>query len=395
MAYNWDEDKFMSCVKMLADLISKETDITKKCYLLKVLDNSNMLVMERFNTNEAPDKSSEQIMQEIYSDNIFFGRYYSLIDDFYDKLIPMFDTINGIEDKIDCIFNDNFNIAGLTGAYVTNEEALSLTTAFYHNFDEKLIPYFEEVFADRFDFLRFRPMTSKQNGNISAGYTLFIDGIRKNFINIGKTKEASKIYTMIHEYGHATKNLVNPKSCYSSDYGLFAEIDAIFPELVAMHENVGNIDPFYVAFSKYNTLITYFQYADYLTLQDLLIKRWKDNGMNIDTKFMSAMEENYEINEAMIEKIMRASIFTEGTYVLSYLVAMELLHIYKTDQKKALELYNQFLNACDSSDLLPFVCNLVKINEHIGDEVREIVNEMKLQLKSYEKNGVTKRQSTK
>ena len=390
MAYNWDESKYMSCIKMLADLINKETDVTKRCYLLKVLDNSKM-AMDRFDSSIMPTKSNKQRMQEIYSDNIFFGRYYSLIDDFYDQLFPILDDFKDIENKLELIFDENFNLARLTGAYVTNEKALSLTAAFYHYFDEKLIPYFDEVYADRFNFLRFRATTDKQNAYTDVGYTLFIDEIRKNFINIGKTKEASKIYTMIHEYGHATKNLVNPKSCYSSDDGLFAEVDAIFPELVAMHENVGDFNPLYVAFLKYNNLITYFQFADYLTLQDLLIKRWKDNGMKIDSKLKSILDEDYEIDEELIEKIMNASILTEGTYVISYLVAMELLHIYKTDRTKALDLYNQFLKACDSSDLFPFMSNLVKINGHIVDEAKEIVREMKLQLKLAEKNGVVKR----
>ncbi len=388
MIYTWKDKDFERYINMLPNLIENETDVKKRCYLLKVYDVSKQMMLDRFSSMHEYPETVRQRMFTINNERIFYGRYYTLIQEFYDKVTPLLDKMHSVEDKITDLFGEDCDIAQVTGSYLSNGKALSLTAAFYECFDKEIKPCFDEVFEDRFNFLRFLKTPSSAGRRESDGTTLFIDGVRKNFITIKKSKEADKVYTMIHEYGHATKNLYNPSSSYSSDDGLFVEVDGIFPELVAMHENIGNINPLYVAFNKYATLVNYLEYADYLTLQTALINCWKENGRKNNATFRKQVEDYYNVDKDMLRDIVNSSIFDEGVYVMSYLVAIELLHIYKKDKEQAINLYNQFLSLTSESDLFPYVCSLVRINGNVLEEAETVVDEMKLELERYEAEHV-------
>lgn len=388
MKYNWTTADFLKQIDLLRVLIQKERNPERKYYLEKVLDSSQYIFHQKFSQFKEPTESIKQRLCNINDERLSYGRYYSIIQDFYFSLEPLEDKIAEVEVMIESSFGDDFDISNITGAYVTNDKAISLTKVFYTNLDQDLLPYFNEAFNDRFTTLRFNGHVGPYTLKSTDGNTTFIDGVRKNFINICKTRSASKIFTLIHEYGHATKNLYYPEKAYSNDDGLFEEVDGIFPELIALEENVGNLPPLFIAFQKYTTLITYYNNADALVLHNIILNSWKDHNYRTNNSFTKYLKREYDIEEEVLQTALETTLFDEGTYVISYLVAMELLHIYKKDKKQALTLYKEFLNIPADKDIFPFVTKLIAINKNILSEATSVVDEMKLQLESWNRKHV-------
>ncbi len=384
MKYNWTENDFLKQIDLLRTLIKNESDYERKLYLQKVLDSSEYLAYENIGQIEKPNEEIKQRLHSINSERLSYGRYYSIIQNFYFSLASLNDKINKIETLIESLFGENFDIATITGAFITNNQALSITSKFYSTFDDELLPYFNEAFNDRYHTLRFNGrITGPTTTKTSDGTTAFIDGVRKNFINICRTRSATKIFTLIHEYGHATKNLLNPERAYSNDDGLFEEVDGIFPELVALEENISNLDPLFISFLKYTNLITYYNNANSLLLHTVILNSWKDNNYRFNRALKKQLKYEYDINNEILELALNTTIFDEGTYILSYLVAIELLHIYKKDKHLALKLYKEFLKLPADKEVLPFIYKLVTLNGNIFEEATIIVDEMKLQLERY------------
>lgn len=381
MKYNWTTEDFLKQIDLLREMIRNETNPERKLYLEKVLDSTEYIAFENFSSIKKPSESLRQRLYNINSERVSYSRYYSLIQNFYFSLEPLEEQIDQVEDLIIQKLGKDFDIAKITGSYISNDKALSLVSTFYHGFDSSLLPYFNEAFQDRFTALRFDGRIGSKDPKASDGTTTFIDGVRKNFINICKTRSASKIHTLIHEYGHVIKNLYNPERAYSNDDGLFAEVDGIFPELVALEENIGNLDPLFVAFQKYSNLISYYNHADALVLHNIILNVWHDNHCQTKDPFFNALQDDYDIDQDILDEALDTTLFSEGVYILSYMVSMELLHIYKKDKRFALSLYKQFLSIPTDKDVLPFLNKLITLNSTILDEATSIVSDMKLQLK--------------
>lgn len=382
MKYNWTINDVLKQVEILREKLKNEQDPQRKFYLEKVLDTTEYLIQEKLLSTKKPSESTKQRLHNINIERLSYGRYYSIIQEFYFRLSSLEEQIEQVEDLFIKLFGEEFDMADLTGSYISNDKALSLTAKFYTDLDSDLHSYFNEAFTQRFTTLRFK--ASKDTGSKECdGTTTFIDCVRKNYISIKKTKSASKIFTLIHEYGHAIGNLINPEGAYSNDDGLFEEVDGLLPELIALDENIGNLNPLYLAYLKYSTLISYYNNADALVLHNIILNAWHENGYRLDKKLKEQLAKEYDIDDEVLSESLDTTLFEEGTYVISYLVAIELLHIYKKDKHRALTLYKQFLSAPADKDILPFISTFITLNDSIFQEATDIIEEMKLQLERY------------
>ena len=155
MKYNWTENDFLKQIDLLRTLIKNESDYERKLYLQKVLDSSEYLAYENIGQIEKPNEEIKQRLHSINSERLSYGRYYSIIQNFYFAVSPLSDKINKIENLFENLFGNNFDMAGITGSFITNNQALSITARFYSSFDNELLPFFNEAFSDRYHTLRF------------------------------------------------------------------------------------------------------------------------------------------------------------------------------------------------------------------------------------------------
>ena len=121
MRYNWTTDDFLKQINLLRKIIEKETNPQRKLYLEKVLDSSEHLVFENLSSIKRPSESFKQRLYNINSERILYGRYYSLIQDFYFSLESLEDKIDEVESLLKSYFGEEFDISAITGSYLTND----------------------------------------------------------------------------------------------------------------------------------------------------------------------------------------------------------------------------------------------------------------------------------
>ena len=380
MKCTWDRKDFSHQLKVLNDLIDKETDVKRSLYLQKVLDTSNKLYYETFVDFPRPTVSAKQRLTSILDSSFCYGRYYSIVRCFFDKVSEHIDTIDGISDKLERIDPDgNFDFLN-TGATLSSNEIMSMVDKFYREFDEELYEYFLEAYKDREHSLMFLPIDDSKDDK-TDGTTLFIDGVRKNFVTVYETSAVGTYECAVHEYGHAIANLINPEVSYTDREDFFVEVASIFPELVALYENGFGFEVIQVLYSLYTTLVTYVNNAEYLCLHAPVINAWADNKYVMGNKFFKELEDSYNIDDECFDEVLSTTIEDQGVYVISYVVALELLNIYKSDKKKALELFKSFLKYPANKDVLTFVVENITINEHASEEAGIVLSEFNKQLK--------------
>ncbi len=163
--------------------------------------------------------------------------------------------------------------------------------------------------------------------------------------------------------------MVNPEVSYSDREDFFIEVASIFPELVAMYENSGDLDETEVAYYLYTTITENLNSAEFLTLHTPLVNAWAAHKYVMSNSFFDEIDETYDIDEECFEKALSTTIEDEGVYVLSFIVSLELFHTYKQDKKKALELFKRFLNFPAKEDILTFVLENFSLNEHANEEI--------------------------
>ncbi len=379
MEYNWGRKEFLHQLENLELLISREKDIRRKLYLEKVLDTSNKLYYETFVDFPKPKVTAKQRLTNILDSHFSYGRYYSIVQSFFNNISEHIDTIDEISNKLERIDPDgNFDFMN-TGATITFENTLNLVKEFYKRFDSELYCYFLEVYGDREYSLRYSKLPKEETK--TDGTTLFIDGVSKNFITVYETNPLSTYICTIHEYGHAIANLINPEVSYADREDLFMEVAAIFPELIALYENNFDFETIQVLYQMYTNLVTYVNSAEYLCLHNPILNAWADNKHIMSNSFFKQLEEFYDMDEECFEEALSTTIEDEGVYVISYAVAMELLHIYRTNKKKAIELFKRFLKYPAKEDILAFIIENIPINKHIGEEANIVLNNFNRELK--------------
>lgn len=380
MVYTWGYEDFVKEVKKLNELIETESDIKRKVYLQKIADTTDKLFHDTFNNFPVPKDTAKQRLSNILSARLTYGRYYSIIGNFLDTCVDHLDLADDISTRLEKIDeNGNFDFLH-TGASINHSKTLSLVDKFYRTFDKDLYQVFSSIYGERQHNMRF--LNRAQNDDKkSNGNTLFIGGVNKNFISVCDTSPLENYGCTVHEYGHAIHNIVNSDVPYSDREDFFAEVAAIFPELVALYENKGNFDDLEAAYHLYTNVVTYLDSAEFLTLHTPIINAWADNKFVMSNKFFSELEECYEVDEECFEKALSTTIEDEGVYVLSFIVSLELLHIYKEDKRKALELFKKFLSYPANEDLLVFMLENFSLNSHAKEEVGIILEDFSKKLK--------------
>ncbi len=380
MTYKWESKDYLNELKKLELLIESEIDIARKSYLQRVLDSARKFHFEMFKNPPKYNPTIEQKMLGITDSILGCSRYYSIIETFYVKTAKLFPKINYLSDILESLSPDgDFEFLD-TGADFSCEHCLSLTQRFYKGFDSELYTFFTEAFNDRESTLTIERKKFTPEDK-SDGTTIFIDGVRKNFITVYSTTFVETYECMVHEYGHAIYNLVNPLGAYSDRTDLFSEVAAIFPELVALYENSDNLDSLQVSYYLYTLLTTYIDLAECLSIHVPLVNEWVDNNYKLNHKLKKFFSTEYDVDSEALEKALDADIDDEGIYVLSFIVSLELLHIYKEDKKTALDLFKRFLNIPANEDVFTFIQMNFDLNKNALEEAEALVDNFDKNLK--------------
>lgn len=368
MKYNWCYNDIEKEINKLSVMAKEEKDLIKKSYYLRVIDQVSCLLAN----NKDVRITNNQKMNEIINSFNYYGRYYSLIDLYNSTLYKYNKKTERIVNTYDSIEEPEL----FDYRYITHDEALALNYEFFSKTDEEIFKYFNILYKDRYKSIKFSKNGPTLRDAKDDGNCLFIDGVCKNFININDIQGLSKVVNLAHECGHAVANLFIG-NIYDVKDDFLTELASIFFEL-AFHNDIGeNIDSFentLLQFEKMN----YFNYiSDSLLCHQELIESWKYNEYNVSTNFYRYLKDKYKLKKYDVKECLNTNIETSGPYIISYMVALELLHIYKDNKKEAMNILKKMLIKIKNNDSLDIISEFIPNFDNLNLEIGQLHDKIK------------------
>ena len=228
----------------------------------------------------------------------------------------------------------------------TKEDALNLTASFYNSLDEDIKKYFDRLFKERFNHLRF---TCSINSILFSGGTFHSNIADETFIVSQYNKTFANILTLIHEYAHAISFQLNRNKMTEVQNDLFCEIEAVFMELVAM-------DYFEKNFPEYKSDIYESRLDCYIsTISDAISvcdkfefdNIFKDFSIDPNKKsfleMIMLLKRETNLNYSQLLCIFNLPAIVISKYPLGTLVAIELYKVYEENPNEAFNLYRRII----------------------------------------------------
>lgn len=378
MTYNWDIDCLVQGRDKVKKLYEEEQDKKEKLYYKKLLRNIDEFIKTKYKYTQVTEISINDRLEEIVEDIEEYRPYYELASNLTRIIYRSHNSFSVIEERLEKVIGDSDTIGIITGAKVTRSHALSLANKFYKGFSQELIPIFKPAYKQRYTSVLF----SKHIGKNTDASSTYFDILNKYFINVGATTDVAIVYSIIHEYGHILGHIVNPKPLILDHDFWFDEVGAIFPEMIAKYENIGDYERIQSLFELYSDFINYTDMANALDHHIPISNIWSDYRQQTCKRFFKEIEQDFGFSKNELENDVLASrIEDDGTYTTSFLVAVELFHIYKKDKEKALKLYNEIIRIPYNESIFKFVNDNMKLTEHLEEETNVLLDEFSIELK--------------
>lgn len=380
--YYWNVNDLLNERNKLVEMYNNEEDIFKKSYYLKfigILDNFNLV----YNTNAKCTTTINNKIFEAANEKTAYKGVDYVIKDFYYSLLPLRDKFNEIQDMLYIILGDDYDFTEKLNLKMSDDESITKMIEFYKQLDPTLFKYLKPNLEDIEHHLNFIDGTIEDENKISTdGNCLYIGGVDKNYISVVRDNDSiTKYFNLIHEFGHAIGNSMNPLYSFQERLTVLGEVPSIFPEMLSLTLNKINIPEVQRLHMIFSTLLTYFHTASYLCTQDVIIDTWEDNKYKVDSCFYKKLKDEYGISRSVLKTALDYSISSSSDYIIGYSITCELLYIYKQDPKKALKIFKQILKMNYYEDDLAFVSNLINLNEHLREVNEEFVDNYSLVLK--------------
>ena len=378
MVYNWGIKELLEEKKELLKRYKYETNPSIKKELLSVIYNLNETIKEeKGQDEEIVYLTDEERLDNIRSDIERYKAYYSIVSFFQNSLSKHYDKIDYLEELMIEKVGLNESYGKITGAKVSNDRAFALTNLFYKRHIPSLYPIFESFYKKRFNSVRFIESISDQ----TVANAKYIWPTKRYFMNCLKDDDISKISNLIHEYGHIISFALNPKELYYPRYPMFAEVASIFPEIIALYENDGHHDETQLLYERYCNLPALLGNSIQLVLHSVVLNLWEENNYQLNDKFFHDLDYYYDTDKEEFDSVLNTYIDNQGIYIVSYMVAIELFHLYKIDKNKALKIFESILRFPYDGNLKEYICSVLNIGEHLEEESALLIDDLSLALK--------------
>ena len=379
MPKEWNTFTFFQELSVLEKMVEQEKDPIRKDYLQMVLDDSTRFYYENFLSTFKNRVSLKKAMDNLACSVLSGDRYYTMVEKYFYSLTDAITKASIPDTLLNARMKDNFDLSSLTRTETTHNQAISSLFNLYRGLDDELF----ETFRCAFDksYLNFNSRHDVTLPLGSDGRTYFIDGVQRNFVSIIDSQDVRLVNNLVHEYGHAIKNIICPEAAFTCENDYFSEVASIFLELISFEENPGEYPQLIMDYLKYDTFREYYDYSFTLSAQPHIYLRWKDNDFKTNHRFRKGLVKEDKIDKKIFVKALETDIADSGAYVLSYITALELLHIYREDKKEALKLFKKLLQLKPSMTYLGEVNSIVPLNVYATQETEKIVEDITLSLK--------------
>ena len=365
----WNIKTLKELRKKYKILVDKEVDISKQLEYTSILGSIDAILCRYNELSIGIDIQSHPKLDETLKSDEDLISYHS-------DYMPILREFNFVRDKIFVHPNTLFDILPFS-----KNNLFNTSDNFYESVGSVFLDRYLELIKYRKDNLYIRKSASV---NV-YGLTYCVYGKNISFIELGLTHTVQDYVTLIHEYGHAIGNSINAYATWDSSKYVLLELPSIFFEILGTMFVGDNLD---LEDDSYNLILG--ELTDYLLATRRIITKLDMYG---DVGFESLLDKSFYKKYASkelgleskdIKDLMYIPISEDFHYIISYLTAIELVLIYKSDKKEALRLLNLILidNEKSPNDYLKYIRSLGIFPGKNIDAYLELVSQKGKEIKS-------------
>ena len=279
--------------------------------------------------------------------------------------------------KLDDNYHEKLN-GELVIRTLTNRILLSYVHDFYNSIDRDFAKYFNKIFKERKRNLR---LSTNNAPGFNRNYMIYLRSINYAYINIHIEHTIEDFFNIIHEYAHTIADQMR----YRQRYGIypFIELLPLLMEEIAYDEVINTFEDMEEDILLVNAVSTktVLKYAkelilqkEYLSVVDQAIER---------KQFVNNLAEYSNNTKTKIEKMLNTTIQEKISYIIPYIVMIELYDMYYEDPERALDTTKRIIMIDEVDDYISYLKNLgINLNEH----TEAYVEDQRQKVKTYTDN---------
>ena len=337
--------------------------------LTKLINTKKLLQDDFMQTNNESILDDLYLIEQIINDSISL---FPIPISFYEKIqndIIVMEQYDYFLESINKLINAKTYIPSLEDYKLERYQTLNcsfilgFTHDFYNSLDHDIASLFNHEFKNRKDNIRF---TNKRSSSIYLPYS------KQSYINIARNKTVEDFINCIHEYGHVIADQIRFRENYYN-YP-FVELASMFFSLLAydrliydfedMDKDVVKLRVVEAKTNEKNALMINL-FNIYYNENDLILSRkktTKDMKRKLNKKIL------------FIKELLEMSNIERYSYVLPYMVAIELYMTYLEDPEKAFYLLKEIIKMDEQDN---YLIKLEDMNIHISQSTTEFFKTLK------------------
>ena len=266
--------------------------------------------------------------------------------------------------KLDDMLNIK-SIDDLEEREIPNKTLLSFLHDFYNSIDRELAKYFNRVYKERKNNLR---ITASDAEGYNRNYMYYLNTINYAYINIHLDSTIDDFINIIHEYAHVIAEQMHFRHRYGK-YP-FIELLPLLMQEIACDELIRCFEDFEedVIKSDICTTKTVLKWAKELILQSDYLSIV--NSVPERRQFINSFAEYANNTKAKTEKIINTSIQEKLSYVIPFILMIELYDMYYEDPEKCMYLTKRIITMDEVENYVTYLKALgINLNENSEDYV--------------------------
>lgn len=342
MEYNWTQKNLKEDRKILIKMLEKEQNPIKREEIYHAISWVSGCL---FDTSD--ESLSFTTFFQLQKDYDYYGLYYEITKRFYQLMSFAEREEPSLILKEDKIFPT-----------LKKEDTFELIDEFSKTLPEEYRKNIKQILEQRQKFIRFR--TCQENS-----YMTYIPIINHCYFSILQDKKitAFHLLSMTHEFAHGVSAFMNPYRYINEDI-ILTEIETYFTELISA--------------DFYAKELNHFDFYD-ISLDELVSDILDANTVIQNKKLLNLFlrkhphdSENFEKFKLENEMDPYFDVVSEYSYIISYLVAVELYMIYQENPSLAFEKLTNIIQKTTTQNETQVILEEVNPTEHIKQYYKKL-----------------------
>ena len=316
---SWDTNLLKKRLEYYKRLLKEEKDNDQITNILKAINSIEKLIEEMKGNNVATKKPSYQYT--LKKDKELKGSY----KEFLPIVIESSNYL--LNNNIDLtIHNKNTNIS--------KDQILTSTRDFFYDINDIYLERYLDYYENDRIFINF---TNYEENASFSGTTNCLDGVNECYINISFYNQLFDICTSIHEHGHAIANSLNSNHKINP---YINEVESIFFELLYLDKiDYNDYSKETVLKTKENSVCLYTKPIYYVGAKNITTLQ----GIANENEAKKMIKKTFALPSSDITYILTKPLDNYINYAISFLIAIELLYIYKRNEYAALKVLRKII----------------------------------------------------